>query len=164
MEPREFHWPASTIFRLVTANLNPIYEYIGEKMEIPKHAKSLLEIGGGNGREAIALIKLNPQLSKVVTTDISGAMVDQARENIKRNNLGRIMRAEINDAHNLNYDDGSFDAVISFGSLHHFSNPVKVLHECNRVLKPNGYFGIIDLCNKPSYREVLKKMKYPIGA
>ncbi len=36
--------------------------------------------------------------------------------------------------------------VVSTASLHHWTDPVKVLNEIDRVLKPNGAFYIFDLC------------------
>lgn len=43
------------------------------------------------------------------------------------------------------FDDGSFDLVVSFGVLHHIANVSTVVRECQRVLAPGGLF----LCREP---------------
>jgi ubiquinone/menaquinone biosynthesis C-methylase UbiE len=43
------------------------------------------------------------------------------------------------------FPDQSLDLVISTFSLHHWTDPVKVLNEIDRVLKPGGVFYVFDL-------------------
>ena len=48
-------------------------------------------------------------------------------------------------AENLNdYADNTFDIVTCRAALHHFENPLNILREVNRILKPNGKFEIMD--------------------
>ncbi len=42
-------------------------------------------------------------------------------------------------------DDGSLDLVVSTLSLHHWSDPIAVLNEVARILKPGGAFMLFDL-------------------
>ncbi len=44
------------------------------------------------------------------------------------------------DAHNLPFDDNSFDIVWSDAVLEHVYDPWKVVQEIKRVLKPNGFY------------------------
>jgi len=43
------------------------------------------------------------------------------------------------DAANLEFPDDSFSLVFSYNSFEHFADPVKVLDEAIRVLRPDGY-------------------------
>lgn len=49
------------------------------------------------------------------------------------------------DAQRIPAPDGSFDLVISSFSLHHWDDPVAVLDEVGRILRPGGSFVIRDL-------------------
>ena len=45
----------------------------------------------------------------------------------------------------LPFPDGSFDAVVSTGSMHHWKEPTAALNEIHRVLKEGCYALIYDL-------------------
>lgn len=47
------------------------------------------------------------------------------------------------DANNLPISDGALDAVAFSRSLHHFEDPIRVLRECRRVLKPGGLLFLL---------------------
>jgi ubiquinone/menaquinone biosynthesis C-methylase UbiE len=59
------------------------------------------------------------------------------------------VNAQVADAENLPFPDGSFDVVYSFGVLHHTPNTQKSIDEVYRVLKPGGRI-IIMLYHKDS--------------
>ena len=48
------------------------------------------------------------------------------------------------DAHNLPYDDDTYDLVFMSHTFEHFVNPIQALFEINRVLKPNGTVIIVN--------------------
>jgi len=48
------------------------------------------------------------------------------------------------DAHHLEFEDSSFDLVCISNSLHHL-DPVPVLHEMKRVLRPNGLLLVSEM-------------------
>lgn len=48
------------------------------------------------------------------------------------------MRFSVEDATGLSFSDNSFDVAIISNALHIMPEPVKVLTEIKRVLKPNG--------------------------
>ena len=49
---------------------------------------------------------------------------------------------ELGDAHDLKYDDASFDVVFIRSSLEHMFSPYKVIEEAYRVLKDGGLIFI----------------------
>jgi SAM-dependent methyltransferase len=51
------------------------------------------------------------------------------------------------DAQNLSYQDGSFDAVFSFAVLEHVPDPNKAFQEIDRVLRVGGYAMIAPAWN-----------------
>jgi ubiquinone/menaquinone biosynthesis C-methylase UbiE len=55
------------------------------------------------------------------------------------------IRFETMDAHHLAFDDASFDTVCVSNSLHHFADPVPVLDEMRRVLRPGGHVVVNEM-------------------
>lgn len=63
---------------------------------------------------------------------------------------------------NIPFKDKSFDRVSSLCLLHHVPNPLKVLHEVRRVLKPGGELAIEMPCDPGLLNTLLKKIiTYP---
>lgn len=55
------------------------------------------------------------------------------------------IRFEMADAAQLNFDSESFDLVCVSNSLHHFKEPIVMLREMARVLKPGGTFLVAEM-------------------
>jgi len=55
------------------------------------------------------------------------------------------IRFETGDALHLSFESESFDMVSISNSLHHFNDPLPVLREMERVLKPGGYFLVAEM-------------------
>jgi ubiquinone/menaquinone biosynthesis C-methylase UbiE len=104
---------------------------------------SILDIGTGPGFLPIEIARLDPDVT-VTGIDLTPEMVAKARNNSRRAGLDRRLRFEIGDANNLGFPDETFDGVVSTGSFHAWKNPVRVLRECYRVLKPRGRVWICD--------------------
>jgi len=49
---------------------------------------------------------------------------------------------QIGDIHSTDFADNSFDAILLGWMINYSSNPNKVIQECKRLIKPNGYLGI----------------------
>ena len=101
---------------------------------------TLLEIGCGAGvtTEAIAQ-ELKP--SRLSAFDFSDEQVARARRRIGDSNAIDIRQA---DATALPYADGSFDAVLEIGILHHIPTWRRAIPEVVRVLKPRGVFSFAE--------------------
>jgi len=153
-EPKEFHWPHSAIYSYIASVMEPAYEHIARQTPLPQHIETLLDIGGGDGRLAVALARQYPNLLTIVTADISKDMAHRARKMAEKNGLGDRIHSEVNDVHNLSYEDGYFDAIVSFGSMHHWRDPVKAFRDLDRVLKPKGILVVIDGYDRPSFSSI----------
>ncbi len=67
-----------------------------------------------------------------------------ARVNARKAGVANRLNFEIGNAAEIPFEDASYDMVISTGMLHMLKDPVKVLRECYRVLRPGGEAWIYD--------------------
>ena len=102
--------------------------------------QNFLEIGCGNG----VLSKYIAEKYKLNVTgiDIDGEQIILAKKN--STSIKNISFSEA-DATNLPFKDNNFDIILSINVLHHISNWIDTLKEVKRVLKPKGYFILVDL-------------------
>lgn len=97
--------------------------------------KKVLEVGCGQGPVVNHLAPLGP--SRMVGMDMSDASLRRAQEGVRE--LGHKTVSLFHaDAERLPFADGSFDAVVSFGVLHHTPDTDGAVQEVRRVLKPGG--------------------------
>jgi ubiquinone/menaquinone biosynthesis C-methylase UbiE len=93
----------------------------------------VLELGCGPGNitEQIA-----SACGELTATDASSKMIKQAKKNVDIDNV----TFEVANAHDLPYEDATFDAVVASNMLHVVDDPEQILAEARRVLKPGGSF------------------------
>jgi ubiquinone/menaquinone biosynthesis C-methylase UbiE len=103
-----------------------------------------LDLGCGAGCLAIDLATQAPGLC-VIGLDLSPAMLDRASTRTRLAGIEDRVGFLQTDAKRIPAPDNSFDLVISSFSLHHWEEPVTVLDEVARVLRPGGSFIIRDL-------------------
>jgi len=72
-------------------------------------------------------------------------MVAQALRNLKASGHEFSVEVGVADARALPFADGTFDRVVSTGSLHHWKHPLDALSEIHRVLKANCHALLYDL-------------------
>lgn len=99
-----------------------------------------LDIGTGTGHTAFALA---PVVAQVVATDITPEMLAQAERLQAQNGLANVS-FQVADAHNLPFDDASFDLVTCRRAAHHFARIEQAVAEMVRVLRPGGRLVIDD--------------------
>jgi ubiquinone/menaquinone biosynthesis C-methylase UbiE len=103
-----------------------------------------VDLGCGPGHLVIEVARRAPGLH-VSGLDLSDEMLAQARDNARHAGLDSRASFRSGDAGQIPFPDSSLDLVVSTLSLHHWSDPVAVLDEVARVLRPGGSFLIIDL-------------------
>ena len=100
--------------------------------------RSILDIGCGTGAV----------LTQVLDefTDIRACGVDLSQKMIEKaaGILGPGVQLVVGDADDLPWKNNPFDLVVCNSSFHHFPEPIRVLNEINRVLKPGGRVIIAD--------------------
>jgi ubiquinone/menaquinone biosynthesis C-methylase UbiE len=98
----------------------------------PRRGLKLLDLGCGTGRFSIPIAK---RLGCHVTgADSSGEMLRRA---MVKEGSGAV-EWHIQDAESLSYPDIAFDVVFMSHLLHHVDDPIKVVKESHRVLRPGG--------------------------
>jgi ubiquinone/menaquinone biosynthesis C-methylase UbiE len=103
-----------------------------------------VDLGCGPGHFVVDLAQAAPNL-QVTGVDLSDEMLAQAEDRARRHGLADRIAFKKGDAAQIPFPDGSLDLVVSTLSLHHWSNPVGVLDEIARVLRPGGSFLVFDL-------------------
>lgn len=103
---------------------------------------SLLDLACGTAAIPLAVSRHRPDIKEITGVDISGNMLSIARERLKK--AGAKARLLRSDALNLPFKDGSFDAVTVGFALRNVPDIIKLLTSAYRVLKPSGYFGILE--------------------
>ena len=93
----------------------------------------ILDVGTGNGSLALLLAEMGHE---VVGIDISEGMLSVAIEKTKERGVKPDLR--IGDAESLDFEDDSFDAVVSRIVLWTLPHPETAIREWQRVLKPGG--------------------------
>lgn len=106
----------------------------------PSLEDSGLDVATGGGHTAI---QLAPLVKQVTAIDITKEMLAQAEKSAQEKRLDNI-EFRIEDVHNMNFADHSFDIVVSRFAVHHFAEVHKALREMCRVLKPGGKLYILD--------------------
>ena len=102
------------------------------------------DLGCGPGQLVIELARRSPGLN-VTGIDLSDEMLAQGQDNARRAGVADRVSFRQGDAQQIPFPDASLDLVVSTFSLHHWSDPVAVLDEIARVLRPGGSFLIFDL-------------------
>jgi len=105
----------------------------------------VLDCGCGPGSITVGLAAaVTP--GSVTGIDLEESQLAMARETASGLSLANVT-FENADARNLPFEDGHFDAVFSHAMLEHLPDPMPVLAEMRRVLRPGGLVAIrcIDL-------------------
>ena len=102
------------------------------------------DLGCGPGLLAIELARQAAGL-RVVGVDVAPEMLTQGQELARQSGVEEHVSFRLGDVAQLPFPDASLDLVISTFSLHHWSEPVPVLDEMARVLRPGGAFLVVDL-------------------
>lgn len=95
--------------------------------------KRLLEVGCGIGVDSIQLAKRGFDVTAVDLTENALAVAGQFAAH-----RGATVDFRLGNAERLDFADESFDAVYSFGVLHHTPDIQRSVDEVHRVLRPGG--------------------------
>jgi ubiquinone/menaquinone biosynthesis C-methylase UbiE len=118
-----------------------LFEHIG----LPPNPRCL-EIGCGQG--VMTQVLLERFGAPLVATDFDPDQVRAAKRRLSDFD-GRV-DLRVVDARDMPFENDGFDAVFSFGVLHHLMGGwSRALSEASRVLKPGGWFVCTDVLAPP---------------
>lgn len=121
-------WGGRADVREVYPAVSDLLQEIGRVLPDPS-GRRILEVGAGTGREAHILAERG---AKVVALDFSPQALRLSRQ------ISALPRLVRGDALALPFPDQRFDLVYHQGLLEHFRDPLPLLRENRRVLRPGG--------------------------
>jgi len=121
----------------ILENVADVEEALGF-LNLTARAKAL-DVACGAGHTGLHLASLGHE---VTCADLSPAMLDRAREGAAARTLS-IETAQ-HAAESMPYPGETFDLVTCRVAPHHFSSPSQFVREVARVLRPGGWFLLID--------------------
>jgi SAM-dependent methyltransferase len=99
--------------------------------------RRVLDVATGTGLVGLMAAELLGSHAQVVGVDLSDAMIDRAQERAAKQGVGNVDFVRM-DAEQLDFPDGSFDAVLCALGLMLFPQPDLALSEMLRVMKGGG--------------------------
>ncbi|WP_028032696.1 class I SAM-dependent methyltransferase [Chelativorans sp. J32] len=100
----------------------------------------VLDLGCGGGH---VTFNIAPLVREVVAYDLSPQMLDVVARTARERGLSNVSTAQ-GVAESLPFETGSFDAVLTRFSAHHWRDLDAGLREAARVLKPGGRIIVVD--------------------
>jgi ubiquinone/menaquinone biosynthesis C-methylase UbiE len=126
--------------------------YISRGLEklAAREGELILEIGFGTGYGLQVLAQSVGSSGKVCGIDISEGMCHIARSRLRKASLLERVELHCDDALNMPFKTGRFDAVFMSFTLELFadSDMGRVLRECLRVMQVDGRLGVVALSTR----------------
>jgi SAM-dependent methyltransferase len=125
----------------------------------PSH---VLEIAAGTGVLTRQLVKVLPESTAIVASDLNQPMLDHAATI----GTSRLVEWRQADAMQLPFPDASFDAVVCQFAAMFFSDKAKAFSEARRVLRAGGHFifSVWDRIKENEFADVVTNalaIRYP---
>ena len=116
-----------------------------------KKIEDLLDLGTGTGR---MLEVFGDVITRGMGIDINRAMLAIARAKLEENQLTHC-QVRHGDIHNVSLPSASVDLITVHHVLHYLNDPVIVINEAARLLKPDGSLLVVDFA--PHDMELLRE-------
>lgn len=110
------------------------FEEVTKLIEKNKNAK-LLDIGSADG-VFTKTIWDKSRAKEIIGIDVLKSSVLWSKKHWAKN---PHLKFRLGDAHKLKFRDETFDGIVALEVLEHVQNPLKVLKEVKRIMKPSGY-------------------------
>ena len=108
---------------------------------------SVLDIGGRDGRNALAMAKRFG--CRAVSVDPVEANINRGLELIADGEYGHLVDVRIGSIERIPAEDGAFELVLSRDMLGHIADLAPALAECFRVLRSNGSMVVHEVFATP---------------
>lgn len=107
-------------------------------------AQFVLDMGCGTGVASRVVARRPGFTGKITGIDLSPFLTDAARRLATEEGLGARIEFRAGDTRSLDLPADSFDAIIAHTLVSHVDDPVAVLKEAARLVKPGGLVGVFD--------------------
>lgn len=125
-----------------TEFINHIKQRSHSLLPLGHSGKKILEIGCGNGYDAIALAMKNP-LCHITGIDINNDLIKASKQNAAASQCKNV-EFIVSNAEKMPFSANSFDIIRAERVFQHLNNVPDVMTEIDRVLKPKGTISIIE--------------------
>jgi ubiquinone/menaquinone biosynthesis C-methylase UbiE len=134
---------ASAYAKATRMAIESYYRNVAEEIVAHLATGSILDLGTGPGYLPIEIAKKSSEI-QITGVDLSRKLIHMACANAATAGVADRLNFQLGNAGRLDFDDSSFDMVISTGMLHSIKEPTKVLQEIYRVLKPGREAWVFD--------------------
>lgn len=107
-------------------------------------AQTVLDIGCGTGIVARAVAQRGEFGGRILGVDQSPALIEAGRRLAVAEGVDGRINFRVADVHSLDVPDGSVDAVVAHTLISHVLDPLLILRESRRVLRPGGVLAVFD--------------------
>lgn len=107
-------------------------------------AADVLDIGCGTGVISRRIARRPGFHGRVIGIDLSPYLTHTATRLAEAEGVGQRIDFRTGDSHTLGIPEGSLDAVVAHTLLSHVDDPVAVIGEIARILKPGGVAALFD--------------------
>ena len=114
-----------------------------ELLDLPR-VEAVLDLGCGTGVVARAIAARNGFAGAVTGVDQSPAFIAAAERLAATEGLGDRVEFVVGDAHALDLPAASFDVAVAHTLVSHVRDPLAVLAEAARVIRPSGSVAVFD--------------------
>ena len=122
-------------------------DLLAAAVSVPKSSSGTWQVfDAGTGTALIPLELVSRPVAVTITAcDLADQMLIVARANVQAAGWADSIRLTLSDCKHLPDDDNTYDIVMSNSIVHHIPEPLSVLRELWRVLKPGGLLFVRDL-------------------
>jgi ubiquinone/menaquinone biosynthesis C-methylase UbiE len=110
---------------------------------------TVVEVGPGKGSYTFAVAR-RVAPGTVYACDIQPAVVEGLRARAASEGVANV-DSRVEDAYAFSFGDDTVDRVLMIACLPEIPEPVRVLRECRRILRPGGLICLSELLPDPDY-------------
>jgi ubiquinone/menaquinone biosynthesis C-methylase UbiE len=107
-------------------------------------ARTVLDMGCGTGVAARAIARRRGFAGRVTGIDLSPHLTATAGRLAREEGIADRLQFRSGDTRSLDLEDGAFDAVVAHTLVSHVDDPLAVLKEAARVVRPGGMVAVFD--------------------